>query len=164
MLVYYIVGYRSIGRYRVIGRVRLLAQILTYEGVVFFALVALYAVRCRVELQLSVVGGFLVFLYLLALFVGVVMERRRSPVDFVEGESELVSGLATEFGGLSFRFLFILEYGSIGVYCFLVGLILFGGVGMGFVSLAFILLLIVVLNWLRMRLPRARYDNLMEMG
>ena len=42
-----------------------------------------------------------------------VAERNRSPFDFAEGESELVSGFNVEYGGALFAFFFIGEYASI---------------------------------------------------
>lgn len=53
--------------------------------------------------------------FVLLLF-GVVIEVNRTPVDFVEGESELVSGLVTEMGGLGFSCLILGEYGMMSLY------------------------------------------------
>jgi len=44
-------------------------------------------------------------------------ESNRSPFDFSEGESELVSGFNTEYGGGAFSLIFITEYGSILFLC-----------------------------------------------
>lgn len=40
-------------------------------------------------------------------------ETNRSPYDFAEGESELVSGFNTEYGSGEFVLIFIAEYASI---------------------------------------------------
>ncbi len=96
-------------------------------------------------------------------FVGVVLERGRTPVDFVEGESELVSGITTELGGLSFRFLFLLEYGSIGVFSCICVAMLVGSVSPIFIGVIRVIV-IFVLNWLRLSLPRSRYDLVIEWG
>jgi len=46
-------------------------------------------------------------------------ETNRTPFDFAEGESELVSGFNIEYGSLGFALIFIAEYARI----FLIGLI-----------------------------------------
>lgn len=45
-----------------------------------------------------------------------VVEANRSPVDFLEGESELVSGFNVEFGSVLFALMFIGEYGVMSFY------------------------------------------------
>uniref|UniRef100_B3W663 NADH-ubiquinone oxidoreductase chain 1 n=1 Tax=Schistosoma japonicum TaxID=6182 RepID=B3W663_SCHJA len=42
--------------------------------------------------------------------VSLLAERKRSPFDYGESESELVSGLNTEYSGLSFIVIFAFEY------------------------------------------------------
>ena len=51
--------------------------------------------------------------------VSCVAETNRTPFDFSEGESELVSGFNIEYGRLGFALIFIAEYARI----FLIGLI-----------------------------------------
>jgi NADH-ubiquinone oxidoreductase chain 1 len=85
-------------------------------------------------------------------------ERNRSPFDFSKGESELVSGFNTEYGGGLFSIIFITEYGSIlflGVFSsfFFLG----GGYLIGLKSF----LVSSFYVWVRGRFPRLRYDKLM---
>ena len=47
------------------------------------------------------------------LFLVVLAESNRSPFDFAEGESELVSGYNVEYAGSGFVVLFLAEYLSI---------------------------------------------------
>jgi len=56
----------------------------------------------------------------LLLFVILLAETNRSPFDFAEGESELVSGYNVEFRGSGFVLLFLREYLSILFISFLV--------------------------------------------
>lgn len=55
-------------------------------------------------------------------------ETNRAPFDFVEGESELVSGYNVEFGGFGFALIALAEYGRIIFISVLTCVIFFGGV------------------------------------
>ena len=95
----------------------------------------------------------------LFLFVISLAETNRSPFDFAEGESELVSGYNVEFSGSGFLVLFLSEYLSI---LFMSTLVSALGTGFHFWSCAFVSLCFAFLFiWVRGRLPRYRYDQLM---
>jgi len=47
----------------------------------------------------------------------------RSPIDLVEGESELVSGFNVEYFGAESALIFIAEYGIIIFFCYMILLI-----------------------------------------
>jgi NADH-ubiquinone oxidoreductase chain 1 len=66
----------------------------------------------------------------------ILAETNRTPFDFAEGESELVSGFNIEYGRGGFAFLFLAEYGSIIFIGYLTSIIFFGGgLGCFFVSI-----------------------------
>ena len=46
-------------------------------------------------------------------------ELNRTPFDFAEGESELVSGFNIEYGSEKFAIIFLAEYGIIYIFSFL---------------------------------------------
>jgi len=48
----------------------------------------------------------------------ILAESNRVPYDFIEGESELVSGFNVEYGNVIFTMIFIGEYGFIMVFAF----------------------------------------------
>jgi len=98
-----------------------------------------------------------------------VAETNRAPFDFAEGESELVSGFNTEYGGTGFAIIFLAEYARILFMRMVSSLLVFGRFFfMGwanplllvaktmFVSYAFL--------WVRASYPRYRYDLLMDLA
>lgn len=68
-------------------------------------------------------------------------ERNRSPFDFSEGESELVSGFNIEYGGGGFAYLFIAEYASI-IFISLISCIIF--IGSNYSRLSFYIKLVFI--------------------
>lgn len=57
----------------------------------------------------------------------IVAETNRTPFDFAEGESELVSGFNIEYGRGGFALLFLAEYGIIIFMSYLISCLFFGG-------------------------------------
>merc|ERR1712179_416938 len=78
-------GWASNRKYALIGALRAVAQTVSYE----------------------------VCLALILIFYLCLAETNRTPFDFAEGESELVSGFNIEYGRLGFALIFIAEYASI---------------------------------------------------
>jgi len=105
--------------------------------------------------------GYGLFLLSSLFFVGwsfvVLAERNRTPFDFSEGESELVSGFNTEYGGGIFSLIFICEYGMI-LFLSFVSICLFFGLRFFVVKLVGVCFCFV---WVRCCFPRYRYDLLM---
>jgi NADH-ubiquinone oxidoreductase chain 1 len=84
-------------------------------------------------------------------------ESNRTPFDFSEGESELVSGFNVEYGGGLFSIIFICEYGMIIFLSFLRVCLFLGSRFYVFKFLFFCFLYV----WIRCCFPRFRYDFLM---
>jgi len=86
-------------------------------------------------------------------------ERIRTPFDFVEGESELVSGFNTEYRGISFVMIFLGEYAAL-IFLGVLTAIIWYCVGVVLPGAALAVLLLVP----RAVLPRLRYDQLIYMA
>jgi len=98
----------------------------------------------------------------LLLFVIGLAETNRSPFDFAEGESELVSGYNVEYSGPGFVVLFLSEYLSIlWMSSFITILCVSGSF---FMVLQGSLILAFSFIWARGSLPRLRYDQLMSLS
>ncbi len=165
--VYFLIygGYHSGRKYSLIGRYRSVAQIISYEVILIFIFVSYFYVIIGWNLNFK---NYLIervnfyfslpffFIWLLVILV----ERNRLPYDFLEGESELVSGFNTEFWGGYFSFLFIYEYGAILLFAILTGYFLFRG----YISFVFFSLVMYFFLWIRSTAPRFRYDFLMDLA
>lgn len=97
-------------------------------------------------------------------FVSCLAETNRTPFDFAEGESELVSGFNTEYSRGGFALIFIAEYARI-LFISTLFVIIFLGADLS--RLLFYLKLVIVafvFVWVRGTLPRLRYDKLMYLA
>uniref|UniRef100_A0AAU6PC37 NADH-ubiquinone oxidoreductase chain 1 n=1 Tax=Ledropsis sp. TaxID=3133679 RepID=A0AAU6PC37_9HEMI len=91
-------------------------------------------------------------------------ENNRSPFDFSEGESELVSGYNVEYGSLGFALLFISEYSSIIFMSLITCMMLMGGNFQHFLFYIKVTSMCFCFIWIRSSLPRYRYDLLMYLA
>lgn len=149
-------------KFSALGRYRASAQRISYEIIIIFCL--LFFFYCwfsfnflsifilSFDISLIYLSVFIFFLWFLSCFA----ECNRSPFDFSEGESELVSGFNTEFRGGLFSFIFIGEYSSVIIFSFLTSLIFFKY----FFLYIFFFILSYFYLWIRVSFPRLRYDIL----
>nr|AKC35097.1 NADH dehydrogenase subunit 1 [Sepioteuthis lessoniana] len=164
-------GWFSNSKYALLGSVRAVAQSISYEvsmSLILMScllLVGSMSLSMIMKYQFFVWVGFVNFFMMLMWFVSCVAETHRAPFDFAEGESELVSGFNTEYGGVGFALLFMAEYGNILFMSVLVIGLFFGGViylgmwGMGLCVLVSLVAWLFI--WVRASYPRYRYDLLM---
>jgi len=126
-------GWGSDRKYSLLGGYRAISQTISYEvTLIFFVLVIVYYICCfDLLILIFFQSGFWLFFISLFFFVGwfflCLAEANRTPFDFSEGESELVSGFNVDYGGGLFSLIFICEYGIIIFLCFFDNCFFFGG-------------------------------------
>nr|UPX88485.1 NADH dehydrogenase subunit 1 [Serica brunnea] len=162
-------GWASNSNYSMLGGMRSVAQTISYEVSLsllllsFLYLISSLNIMDFMKFQESIWFIFLCFPLSLALFVSMLAETNRTPFDFAEGESELVSGFNVEYSSGGFALIFLAEYSSI-LFMSMFCIILFLGCDV-FNWLFYIKLVIMSFIWIWVRgtLPRYRYDKLMYM-
>lgn len=210
-------GWGSGNKYSLMGALRASAQTISYElalGLSIVGVIMLYGtfdltamtVAQQGPLTFTLMGYTISSPYIpnwgifyqplaaLLFFTTTFAESNRLPFDLAEGESELVAGFHTEYGGFKFNMFFIGEYGHMMIASGLMALFFFGGYSIPYWSiqevqqwavsvtstaagasalvaglhfLSFFLkfaFFLWVFIWVRWTLPRFRYDQLMDFG
>nr|YP_007889839.1 NADH dehydrogenase subunit 1 [Paphnutius ruficeps]AEG64534.1 NADH dehydrogenase subunit 1 [Paphnutius ruficeps] len=163
-------GWSSCSVYSLLGSLRAVAQTISYEVSLALILLSLiFLIDSYNILDFYYYQDFVWFLFLslpiaLCWFSSSLAETNRTPFDFAEGESELVSGFNVEYSGGGFSFIFLSEYSSI-IFMSLIYVIVFLGCNldsyMFFLKVGIMCFLFI---WVRGTLPRYRYDKLMGMA
>jgi NADH-ubiquinone oxidoreductase chain 1 len=107
---------------------------------------------------------FLIFPLSLAWLASILAETNRTPFDFAEGESELVSGFNVEYRSGGFALIFMSEYARILFIRLIFRLLFLGPLSFGFRLFIKLGILAFIFVWVRGTLPRARYDKLIYLA
>ena len=91
-------------------------------------------------------------------------ETNRTPFDFAEGESEIVSGFNVEYGGGGFALFFLAEYASILFMSLLFCIIFLGSDLYSFLFYFRLALISFLFVWVHGTLPCFRYDKSMYLA
>lgn len=161
----FILGWSSNNKYAIIGGIRRVAQTISYE--IRLALIIILFITAFLSLKLKAFSNNLSILESQFCFwnlwiTTILAERNRTPFDFSEGESELVSGFNIEYSSTNFVLIFLAEYTSIFFFSCVTTYCLFG---LPLKSLPGIIIrLFVLLVWIDLRatLVRLRYDGLIK--
>ena len=150
--VLFILGWRSENVYGVLGGLRSSSQIVAYEIIMFFVmlLIVIYYSSWNI-LNFTFSFWFLLDVFVIWLLI-LLVETNRSPYDFAEGESELVSGYNIEYMGVLFAYMFIAEYGILVFFSWVTRVMFFG-----WWSFWLILVFLIIVRGF---IPRRRYDIL----
>nr|ALO76440.1 NADH deshydrogenase subunit 1 [Impressosora (Neoeutrapela) sp. EUT01] len=163
-------GWSSNSGYSLLGSLRSVAQTISYE--VSLSLILMSFVYLVLGFNLLMFMNyqsliwFLFFCFPLCLMwlISALAETNRTPFDFAEGESELVSGFNVEYSSGGFAMIFLAEYASI-LFMSMVSVMLFMGGDLNsfmfFIKLVFVSFFFI---WVRGTLPRFRYDKLMYLA
>ena len=165
-----IAGWSSNRKYATIGALRGVAQTVSYE--ISSALILLRFLLFSTKLSiLGWIRGLkrtnpliLVWPLLPLLLISCVAETNRTPFDFAEGESELVSGFNIEYGAGGFALIFMAEYARILLLRFFSSLIITGRTSLNTISVFGIIIMGSWWVWLRATYPRYRYDILINLA
>jgi len=112
-------GWSSNSAYTLLGRLRSIAQTISYEVCIVLVIIFYLFITLRFNLidflKFQVYLNFFYFNIVLTFVILIIFlaETNRTPFNFAEGESELVSGFNTEYGGGRFALIFLSEYSSI---------------------------------------------------
>nr|ARH53895.1 NADH dehydrogenase subunit 1 [Hygrotus nigrolineatus] len=165
-----IAGWSSNSSYSLLGGMRAVAQTISYEvslALIFMSFMVMiggFSLMDFYKYQYYIWLIFLFFPLSMVWFVSSLAETNRTPFDFAEGESELVSGFNVEYSSGGFALIFLSEYSSI-LFMSMLFSILF--LGSNLFSMVFYIKLVFIsflFLWVRGTLPRFRYDKLMYLA
>nr|YP_009250297.1 NADH dehydrogenase subunit 1 [Gromphadorhina portentosa]AMW91052.1 NADH dehydrogenase subunit 1 [Gromphadorhina portentosa] len=165
-----VAGWSSNSNYSLLGGLRAVAQTISYE--VSLALILLSFIILTGSYSLTDFGEFQLWLWLMFLtfplslvwFASCLAETNRTPFDFAEGESELVSGFNVEYSSGGFALIFLAEYASILFMSMLFCVLFLGGNVDSFLFYLKLSLISFMFIWVRGTMPRFRYDKLMYLA
>nr|AKG65079.1 NADH dehydrogenase subunit 1 [Tetragnatha maxillosa] len=160
------IGWASNSKYAGMGATRSMAQMISYEVSLFILILFVTLMSNSYQMsQISVSQNYISFFWgnliiLLMWLISCLAEVNRSPFDFAEGESELVSGFNVEFMGGWFALIFLAEYSNMLILSFISVTMFFYSI-FSMNSVIPMILLSSSLLWVRASFPRFRYDLLM---
>nr|YP_010501943.1 NADH dehydrogenase subunit 1 [Laemobothrion tinnunculi]UXC94709.1 NADH dehydrogenase subunit 1 [Laemobothrion tinnunculi]UXC94720.1 NADH dehydrogenase subunit 1 [Laemobothrion tinnunculi] len=160
-------GWSSNSKYSLLGAMRSLTQSLSYEVTLGFMFITLISysnsLAMKDNINFSSTPFFFLFPIFGLMFFSLLAELNRAPMDLSEGESELVSGYSTEYGGIMYTLIFLSENMMIffSTYLMTFFFIKSNSSSIMFVFAQIFLLSLVVM--IRGVVPRFRYDKMMKM-
>lgn len=165
-----VAGWSSNSNYSLLGGLRSVAQTISYEVRLSIILLSFLVLILSLNIiDFSLYQNYLWFIFIgfpLALiwFVSRLAETNRTPFDFAEGESELVSGFNIEYSRGGFALIFLAEYSRILFMRILFCIIFLGGDLVRWIFFVKLVFIAFVFIWVRGTLPRFRYDKLIYLA
>lgn len=165
-----IAGWSSNSNYALLGSLRSVAQTISYEvSLALILLSFIFLINNYNILNFYYYQKYLWFFFLLYPLVFIwltisLAETNRTPFDFAEGESELVSGFNVEYRRGGFALIFLSEYARILFMSILFSLIFLGGDVFNIIFYFKLIFISFIFIWVRGTLPRFRYDKLIYLA
>nr|WDY84627.1 NADH dehydrogenase subunit 1 [Macrodiprion sp. 2 GYN-2022c] len=163
-------GWSSNSKYSFLGMLRTVAQTISYEVSLMMVIMSvMFLIECYSFIKLNLYQNFIWFIFFTfplnyIWFIICLAETNRTPFDFSEGESELVSGFNIEYSGVGFSYIFLSEYSSILMMSMLFVLFFLGADLYSFTFYLMMVYISFLFILIRGTLPRLRYDKLMMMA
>lgn len=163
----FIAGWYSNSKFSLLGSLRGVAQTISYE--VRISLIILTTIICINSIELTKIImdqktciAIIFFPLRIIWFISSLAETNRTPFDFAEGESELVSGFNTEYRRRAFALIFMAEYINILFIRMVTSAILLQTPDRtNFILILKTTVIAALFVLVRGRQPRIRYDILM---
>ena len=163
-------GWASNRKYALLGGLRGVSQTISYE--IRLALILLifliYFQNYSIDqlISNSQFSCIVIICPVVTLFwlISCLAETNRTPFDFSEGESELVSGFNIEYGSGGFAIIFIAEYARIFFLRILRSMVILRPNPKNILAIFFTIFLVFFWIWARATLPRFRYDLLISLA
>jgi len=163
----FIAGWRSNSKWGLLGALRGIAQTISYEVRISLILICFIIHISRINLLTIIYNQYIwIIIFLLPLTIiwtiSILAETHRTPLDFTEGESELVSGFNVEYRSSIFALIFIAEYINI----LIISLLSIAIITKRFYRTDLIIkrtIISFIFIWTRGALPRIRYDILINL-
>ncbi len=176
----FMAGWSSNNKYALLGAMRSVAQMVSYEIPLVLSVVSVILMTGSlrltdmVEYQNNNLWLFLLQpLALVIFFISASAELNRTPMDIVEGESEIIAGYHTEYSSFKFSMFYVAEYTNVLAVSAILSSVFFGGwlsapvlnvLPAWFWFIAKIYFFFCIFVWTRATLPRLRIDQLMGLA
>nr|ADZ47926.1 NADH dehydrogenase subunit 1 [Xenophyes cascus] len=163
-------GWSSSCTYSVLGCMRAVAQTISYEINLMVVLMSLlflirgFDLMDFFQFQTYIWFVFWMFPLFIIFLSSLFAETNRSPFDFAEAESELVSGFNVEYSGGGFAFIFMAEYLNVMLMGLLINVLFLGSNFLSFIFFIDLVFVMFLFIWIRGSFPRYRYDSLMGLS
>lgn len=166
----FLAGWRSNSKYALLGALRGVAQTISYEVRISLILLRSLIILSSIDFTKIQLYSWVLFIFIplaVVWFITNLAETNRTPFDFAEGESELVSGFNVEYRAGLFALIFIAEYANILVIRLFTSVIFIRTIIIyltrDLILVAQTISLAILFVWVRASYPRIRYDHLINL-